>query len=62
MERNDPFQAFVVLPQVIEYWLVTTLVERFVKIRALVVGDVWYGTFQMAEVAVLRDRFRNIFG
>ncbi len=48
------------LPDEIEYWSLTTLREKLVKIGAKVVSQGWYVTFQMAEVAVPRGLFREI--
>ncbi len=48
------------LPQEVKYWLLTTLQEKLVKIGAKVVRHGPYVNFQLAEVAVSRDLFRNI--
>ncbi len=48
------------LPQNFEHWSLTTLREKLVKIGAKVVPHGRYVTFQLAEVAVSRDLFRNI--
>ncbi len=48
------------LPKEVEHWSLTTIREKLVKIGAKVVGHGRYVTFQMAEVAVPRDLFRNI--
>ncbi len=42
------------------HWSLTTLREKLVKIGAKVVSHGRYVTFQLAEVAVPRDLFRNI--
>ncbi len=42
------------------HWSPTTLREKLVKIEAKVVSHGRYVTFQMAEVAVLRDLIREI--
>ena len=42
------------------HWLPITLREKLVKIEAKVVSHGRYVTFQMAEVAVLRDLIREI--
>ncbi|MDQ3558289.1 MAG: transposase, partial [Pseudomonadota bacterium] len=43
-----------------EHWSLTTIREKLVKIGAKVVAHGRYVTFQMAEVAVPRDLFRDI--
>jgi hypothetical protein len=48
------------LPKVVEHWSLTTIREKLVKIGANVVVHGRYVTFQMAEVAVPRDPFRDI--
>jgi hypothetical protein len=48
------------LPKEVEHWSLTTIREKLVKIGAKVVAHGRYVTFQMAEVAVLRDLFRDI--
>ena len=50
------------LPKEIEHWLLTTLREKLVKIGAKVVSHGRYVTFQLAEVTVPRELFRNILG
>ena len=37
MSPNDPFPTFVMLPQRVEHWLLTTLREKLIKIGAKVV-------------------------
>ncbi len=49
-----------VLPQEVEHWSLTTLRERLVKIGAKVVRHGRYVMFQLAEVAVPRNLFREI--
>jgi hypothetical protein len=44
----------------VEYWSLTTLREKLVKIGAKVVRHGRYVTFQLAEVAVSRELFRKI--
>ena len=44
----------------VEYWSLTTLREKLVKIGAKVVSHGRYVTFQLAEVAVPRELFRKI--
>ncbi len=48
-----------VLPQEVEHWSLTTLRERLVKIGAKVVRHGRYVIFQLAEVAVPRNPFRD---
>ena len=48
------------LPKEVEHWSLTTLREKLVKIGAKVVRHGRYVTFQLAEVAVLRELFRKI--
>ena len=48
------------LPQEVEHWSLTTLRDKLVKIGAKVVAHGRYVTFQLAEVAVPRDLFREI--
>ncbi len=48
------------LPRAMAHWSLTTLREKLVKIGAKVVAHGRYVTFQMAEVAVPRDLFRQI--
>ncbi len=48
------------LPEKVEQWSLTTLREKLVRIGAKVVRHGRYVTFQLAEVAVLRDIFRKI--
>jgi hypothetical protein len=44
----------------VEHWSLTSLREKLVKIGATIVTQVRYVTFQIAEVAVPRDLFREI--
>ncbi len=44
----------------VEHWSLATLREKLVKIGAKVVAHGRYVTFQLAEVAVPRDLFREI--
>ncbi len=48
------------LPKDAEHWSLTTLREKLVKIGAKVVRHGRYVTFQLAEVAVPRNLFREI--
>ena len=54
------FMRTLALPEEVEHWSLTTLREKLVKIGAKVVRHGRYVTFQLAEVAVPRDLFRNI--
>ena len=49
-----------VLPQSVRHWTLTTLREKLIKIGAKVVRHSRKIVFQMAEVAVPRELFRNI--
>ena len=48
------------LPRAMGHWSLTTPREKLVKIGAKIVGHGRYVTFQMAEVAVSRQTFRQI--
>jgi len=54
------FMRTLALPKEVEHWSLTTLREKLVKIGAKVVSHGRYVTFQLAEVAVPRDLFREI--
>jgi hypothetical protein len=54
------FMRTLALPKEVEHWSLTTIREKLVKIGARVVAHGRYVTFQMAEVAVPRDLFREI--
>jgi len=54
------FTRGLALPKEVEHWSLTTIREKLVKIGAKVVAHGRYVTFQMAEVAVRRDLFRDI--
>jgi hypothetical protein len=54
------FMRTLALPEEVEHWSLTTIREKLVKIGAKVVAHGRYVTFQMAEVAVPRDLFRDI--
>ena len=54
------FMRTLALPKEVEHWSLTTLREKLVKIGAKVVSHGRYVTFQLAEVAVPRDLFRQI--
>ncbi len=59
MSPFDPKETLG-LTQKIEHWSLTTLREKLVKIGVKVVCHVRYVTFQLAEVAVPRELFREI--
>ncbi len=48
------------VPRDVEHWSLTTLREKLVKIGAKFVRQGRYVAFQLAEVAVPRDLFREI--
>ncbi len=48
------------LQQEVEYWPLTTLRDKLIKIGAKVVRHGRYVIFQMAEVAISRDLFADI--
>ncbi len=48
------------LPKEVEHWSMTTLREKLIKIGAKIVRHGRYVTFQMAEVAILKDLFADI--
>ena len=54
------FLRQAVLPQKVRHWTLTTLREKLIKIRAKVVRHSRKIIFQMAEVAVPRELFRDI--
>ena len=49
-----------VLPKEVEHWSLTGLREKLVKIGAKVVRHSRFVTFQLAEVAIPRNPFREI--
>ncbi len=55
----DPKEKSAV-PEEVEYWSLTTLREKLVKIGAKVVRHGRYVTFQLAEVVVPKELFRII--
>ncbi len=59
MSAYDPKRTLA-LPQEVELWSLTTLLEKLVKIGAKVVRHGRYATFQLAEVAVPRGLFEII--
>ncbi len=54
------FMRTLALPKEVEHWSLTTLRQKLVKIGAKVVRHGRYVTFQLAEVAVPRNLFREI--
>jgi len=54
------FMRTLALPKEVEHWSLTTLREKLVKIGAKVLRHGRYVTFQLADVAVPRELFRNI--
>ena len=54
------FMRTLALPKEVEYWSLTALREKLVKIGAKVVSHGLYVTFQLAEVVVSRGLFRKI--
>ena len=54
------FLRRLALPPSVKHWSLTTLREKLVKIGAKVVRHAKYVTFQLAEVAVPRQLFREI--
>ena len=48
------------MPKAAKLWSLTSLREKLVKIGAKVVSHGRYVTFQLAEVAVLREMFADI--
>ena len=55
----DPKQSLA-LPDEAKHLSMTTLRDKLIKVGAKVVRHGRYVTFQLAEVAVPRDLFRNI--
>ena len=53
-------EEFAVITEEVQHWSLTTLREKLTKIGAKVVRHAKYVTFQMAEVAVLRELFAAI--
>jgi hypothetical protein len=51
------FLRRLALPKPVQYWSLTTLWEKLVKIGAKVTQHAKYVTFQLAEVAVTRHLF-----
>jgi len=59
LRRDRRTPRSLALPKEVAHWSLTTLREKLVKIGAKVVRHGRYVTFQLAEVAVLRDLFRK---
>ncbi len=56
----DNFLCTLALPEAVEHWSLTTVREKLIKFGAKVVRHGRYITFQLAEVAVPRNLFREI--
>jgi hypothetical protein len=54
------YMRTLAMPKAAEPWSLTSLKEKLIKIGAKVVSHGRYVTFQMAEVAVLRQMFKEI--
>ncbi len=54
------FLRRLVLPRGVRHWCLTTLRDKLIKIGATVVTHGRYVTFQLAEVALPQDLFRQI--
>jgi hypothetical protein len=54
------FLRRLALPKPVRHWSLTTLREKLIKIGAKIVRHARYVTFQMAEVAIQRQLFRQI--
>jgi hypothetical protein len=54
------FLRTLALPDEMARWSLTTIREKVVKIGAKVIAHARYAIFQMAEVAVPRDLFRDL--
>jgi len=54
------FLRRLVLPSGVKHWSLTTLREKLIKIGAKIVRHARYVAFQMAEVAIPRQLFRDI--
>jgi hypothetical protein len=54
------FMRTLTMPKTAEPWSLTSLREKLIKIGAKVVSHGRYVTFQMAEVAVPRQMFKDI--
>ncbi len=54
------FLRRLALPPSVKHWSLTTLREKLIKIGAKVVTHARYVIFQMAEVAVPRELYREI--
>jgi hypothetical protein len=54
------FMRTLAMPKTAAPWSLTSLREKLIKIGANVASDGRYVTFQMAEVAVLRQMFADI--
>ena len=59
-ESASSHNRTLALPKEVEHWSLTTLREKLLKIGAKVVRHGRYVTFQLAEVVVPRNLFREI--
>ena len=59
--RSDRVRTLA-MPKAAEPWSLTSLREKLIKIGAKVIRHGRYVVFQMAEVAVSRQMFRDILG
>ena len=59
-QLGDNFMRTLAMPKTAEPWSLTSLREELIKIGAKVVSHGRYVTFQMAEVALPRQMFKNI--
>ncbi|MBW7991035.1 MAG: hypothetical protein FVQ84_13595 [Planctomycetes bacterium] len=55
------FLRLLALPKPVKQWPLRTLRDKLIKIGAKVIGHSRYVVFKMAEVAVPRTLFREIF-
>jgi hypothetical protein len=55
------FLCTLATPEPIKEWMLTTLKEKLIRIGAKVAGQARYVASQMAEAAIPRDLFADIF-
>ena len=60
LSRRANFLRTLATPEPIKEWTLTSLKEKLIKIGAKVVSHGRYVAFQMAEVAIPRQMFREI--
>jgi len=58
--QHGNFMRTLAMPKTAEPWSLTSLREKLIKIGAKVISHGRYVTFQMAEVAVPKQMFREI--